>query len=509
MKDRMRHVRLLGAAAPFLLLAGMASGQGFKDLERQVVEKTLPNGLKVILLPRPSAPVISMVTYADVGGVDENQNATGLAHIFEHMAFKGTTTIGTTDYAKESEAMKREDQVFLALRAERLHRPKPDEAKVKQLEAALKQAEDDAGKYVVPNEIGEIIEREGGQGLNAFTSFDQTVYHYSLPSNKLELWATIEAERFSHPVLREFYKEKDVIMEEKRMGQSQPTYRLLDDFMPVAFKASMYRSFVIGHMSDLRGISRDDAKAWFAKYYGAKNLTSVIVGDVDPATALPMLARTLGRIPPGEKPGPVITEEPPQRAEKRITMEDPSQPFVFIAYHKPAITDPDNAVYDAITDVLAEGRSTRMYKALVKEKKVALATGAFTELGQKYPGLFMFYAVPNKGRTNAECEAAIYEVIEDLKARPVTADELEALKAKEKAKFLDSIDSNMGMAMSLAFAENLEGDWRETFRDLDKIDAVTPADIQRVAVKTFVKSNRTVGTIETVAEKPAEGPAAK
>ncbi len=399
--------------------------------------------------------------------------------------------------------MKKEDEAFLALRAERMRRPKPDPERVKQLEEALKKAMDEARAYVVPNEIGDIIERAGGKGLNAFTSFDQTVYHYSLPSNKLELWATLEADRFTHPVLREFYKEKDVIMEERRMGESQPTGRLFIDFMPVAFEASMYRSFVIGWMSDLQAITRAQAEAWFAKYYRAKNLTAVVVGDVDPAAAMPMLERTLGTIPAGEKPGPVITKEPPQRAEKRLIMEDPSQPFLLIGYHKGDINDPDNAVYEAINDILAEGRSSRVYKALVSDKKVALFAGAFTQLGQKYPGLFVFIAVPNRGKTNAECEAAIYEEIEKLKNQPVSSDELQAVKAKERKKFLDSIDSNMGLAMELARAQNLEGDWRELFRYLDKIDKVSADDIQRVAKATFVKSNRTVGMIETTVAQPA------
>ena len=496
----------VAALAVGLVLAAPARAQGLADLERKVVQKTLPNGLNVILLPRPTAPVISMVTYADVGGVDEDQNATGLAHIFEHMAFKGTTTVGTKDYAKEVEATKREDEAFLALRAESLRRPKPDEAKLKALEEALRKAQDEARAYVVPNEIGDIIERAGGQGLNAFTSFDQTVYHYSLPSNRLELWATLEADRFTNPVLREFYKEKDVIMEERRMGESQPGGRLFIDFMPVAFEASMYRSFVIGWMSDLRAITRAQAEAWFAKYYRARNLTAVIVGDVDPESAMPMLERTLGTIPAGEKPGPVVTVEPPQRAEKRLTMEDPSQPILIIGYHKGDINDPDNAAYEAINDIVAEGRSSRLYKSLVTDKQLALYAGAFTGLGQKYPGLFVFVAVPNRGKTNAECEAAIWEEIEKLKAQPVSNDELQAVKAKEKSKFLGTIDSNMGLAMALAHAQNLQGDWRELFRSLAKIDNVTAADIQRVARATFVKSNRTVGTIETAAAAP---PAAK
>jgi predicted Zn-dependent peptidase len=489
-----------------LLLASAAAvrAQGLGDLEKKVVEKTLPNGLKVLILARPAAPVVSMATYADVGGVDENQNATGLAHIFEHMAFKGTTTIGTKDYEKEKAAIKKEDEAFVALRAERLRRPRPDPVKLKQLEEALVKAQDEARTFVVPNEMGEIIERAGGHGLNAFTNFDQTVYHYSLPSNRVELWATLEADRFAHPVLREFYKEKDVIMEEKRMGESQPTGRLFTDFLPLAYVASMYRAGVIGYISDLKGITRADAEAWFAKYYGAKNLTTAIVGDVDPTTAMPMLEKTLGTIPPGQKPGPIVTEEPTQRAEKRLIMEDPSQPFLIIGYHKGDINDPDNAVYEAISDILAEGRSSWVYKSLVTDKKVALYSGAFTELGRKYPGLFVFFAIPNKGKTNADCEAAIYEQIERLKNEAVSADELAAVKAKEKKKFLSSIDSNMGLAMALVTAQNLQGDWREAFHWLDKVDKVTSADIQRVARALFVKSNRSVAMIETTAEKPAE-----
>ena len=495
-------------ATAFTSPAESAGAQGLLEMERRVIERTLPNGLKVILLPRPFAPVISMVTCADVGGVDENQNATGLAHIFEHMAFKGTKTIGTKDFAREAEAMKREDAAFLALRAERLRRPKPDEARLKPLEEAFRKAQDDARQYViVPGEFGEIVERAGGRDLNAGTNFDETIYLYSLPSNRLELWATLEADRFTNPVLREFYKEKDVVMEERRMRESQPTGRLFTDFMATAYQASMYRAGVIGFMSDLQGITRAQAEAWFAKYYGGRNLTAVVVGDVDPATAMPILERTLGSIPAGEKPGPVVTQEPPQRAEKRLTLEDPSQPFLFIGYHKGDINDPDQPVYDVINDILAEGRSSRVHKALVTDKKVAVYAGAYTELGQKYPGLFLFVAVPTKGRTNAECESALYEEIEKLKNEPVSAEELQAVKAKEKKKFLASVDSNMGLARQLASAQNLQGDWREVFRRLARIDRVTAADIQRVAQAAFVKSNRTVGMIDTTAATPARLPA--
>jgi len=495
----MRHATLVVFACVAVLFAAQPRAQGpaFRDLEQKVVEKTLPNGLKVILVPLAGAPVVSMVTYADVGSVDENQNLTGLAHIFEHMAFKGTTTLGTKDLARELDAMKKEDEAFLALRAERLRRPKPDEGRIKELEAAFAATKDEAAKHVDVGRFGQLLEQEGAAGLNAFTSFDQTVYIYSLPSNKLELWAALEYDRFSNPVLREFYKEKDVIMEERRMGESQPVRRLIEDFVAVAYKGHMYRNFVIGHMSDLKGIARADADAWFKKYYGAKNLTAVVVGDVDPATAWPMLEKWLGKIPAGEKPGPVITEEPPQRAEKRLVMEDPSQPMLLVGYHRPGITDPDKSAYEALSDILAGGPSSRLYKALVKEKQVALAAQAIPSFGEKYPSLFLFLVMANRGRTNAECEAAVDAEIERMKKEPVSAEELAGVKARAKSALIDRLSDNLGFAQELAYAQNLRGDWRLLFRELDEIDRVTPADIQRVALKVFVESNRTVGQIET------------
>ncbi len=495
---RRASIGVLLCIAGLLVVRASAQEQGFRDLEQRIEERTLANGLKVILVPRPGAPVVSMVTYADVGSVDEDQNRTGLAHIFEHMAFKGTTTIGTKDAAAEAEALKKEDAAFLALRAERLRRPRPDPARLKELEAAFEAAKRNAAGFVDVGRFGQILEQEGASGLNAFTSFDQTVYIYSLPSNKLELWAALEEDRFTNPVLREFYKEKDVIMEERRMGESQPVGRLIEDFLAVAYQGHMYRSYVIGHMSDLQGIRRSDAEAWFKKYYGAKNLTAVVVGDVKPATAWPMLEKWLGRIPPGEKPGPVVTEEPPQRAEKRLTMEDPSQPWLIVGYHRPAITDPDARAYEALSGILAGGPSSRLYRALVKEKQVALDAGSIPSLGtDKYPGLFLFYAMPNRGRTNAECEAAVNAEISRIMKEPVSPEELAGVKARAKMSLIARLSDNMGLAQELATTENLRGNWRLLFRELDEIDRVTAADVQRVSQKTFLTSNRTVALIET------------
>ncbi len=482
----------------------LVAAEGFEEIQKSVYEKTLPNGLKVLILPRHNAPVFTGLIYADVGGVNENQNATGLAHIFEHMAFKGTKTIGTKDYEKEKVALDKVEKAFLELRAARDRKPKASETELKALEEKFHLAEQEAQQYVVQNELGEILEREGCPDLNAFTAFDQTVYMYSLPSNKLELWAAMEADRFTNPVLREFYKEKEVIMEEKRMGQSSAIGRLLDDFMAVAYKNHMYRSWVIGCISDLQHISRTDAEAWFDKWYRAKNLTAVIVGDVDPNTAMPIIEKYLGKIPSGEKPCQFVSEEPPQRAEKRIIMEDPSQPFLVVAYHKPAFDDPENAVYDAIADIMGGGRSSRLHTSLVKEKKVAMYAGAYTELGKKYPGLFLFLAVPSQGKTAEDCEKAIYEEIEKLKTTPVTDEELAGLKARAKKNFIQTIDNNHGLALNLAIYQNLTGDWKNLFKELEKIDKVTSEDIMRIANKIFIKSNRTVGIVQTTSSSESK-----
>jgi len=240
-----------------IVLAGAAAAQdGFQEIQSRITDFTLPNGMTFIVLERHQAPVASFMTYADVGSAQEVVGITGLAHIFEHMAFKGTPTIGGNNYAEEKLALDRVDQAFDAFRAERSKGAKADPQKLKALEADFKAAQDGAGKFVVKNEYGDIIERAGGHGLNANTSWDNTHYFFSLPSNSEELWFYLESERFLHPVLREFYKEKDVVMEERRMSlESQPIGKLVDETIHISYKAHPYGVHVLGHMSDLENIT--------------------------------------------------------------------------------------------------------------------------------------------------------------------------------------------------------------------------------------------------------------
>ncbi len=490
---------LLSLILATLPAPGPASAQDLGEFEKRITEFTLDNGLKFLVLERHEAPVVSFNTHADVGSVDEVKGITGMAHLFEHMAFKGSRTIGTTDYKAEVRAMAQVDEAFMALKAEKRKEEKADKARLEELEKMFEDAQQEAQQYLVHDEFEEMLTREGSAGLNAGTGYDATTYVVSLPANKVELWMLMESERFLAPVLREFYKEKDVVMEERRLRtESQPVGRLLEEFLAVAYKAHPYGEPIVGHMSDIETLTRAEAEAFFRKYYSPGNLTVAIVGDVEPPRVKQLAEEYFGRIPSGPKPDPVETVEPPQLGERRVTVEDPAQPFVLIGYHKPGIRHADNAVFDAITDIVGAGRTSRLYKSLVKEKKVAVVATGFPGLpGNKYPGLFLFYAVPAHGRTNQECEEAIYEEIEKLKNEPVLPEELQKAKTRARASLIRQLDSNSGMASQLAYYEVITGDWRNLFKDLERIEKVTAEDIQRVAAQYFTVKNRTVGVIET------------
>jgi predicted Zn-dependent peptidase len=492
MRNVLRTLFLAGAIA----LAGLAQ-QEFREIESRVTEFTLKNGMKFLVLERKKAPVASFVTYADVGSAQEVKGITGLAHLLEHMAFKGTDKIGTKDYARERVALEKVEQAYAALREEKRKGAKADPEKLKKLEEAFRQAQEEAGKYVASNEFGEAVERAGGRQLNATTAADRTMYFFSLPSNHMELWFWLESERFLNPVFREFYKERDVVMEERRLMESQPVGKLLEEFLAAAYKAHPYGEPVIGHMSDLENLTTADAVAFFRKYYIPSNLVAAVVGDVDPKRVRELAERYFGRIPGGPKPEPLRTVEPPQEAERRVTMWLRAQRMVLMGYHKPDINHPDDAVYDAISSLLSEGRSSRLYRGLVRDRKVATQVAGFPGLpGQKYPGLFIFFAMTAPGRTNQEVEKAIEEELERLIKEPVSKEELDGVKRRARASLLRELDDNLGLAIQLSSMQALTGDWRSLFRQLDKINAVTPEDIQRVAKATFTRTNKTVAVIE-------------
>jgi len=484
-----------------------AAAQDVPNLDKTVTVHTLENGWTFIIYERPVAPVFSFATYVNVGSAQEVPGITGLAHMFEHMAFKGTPNIGTNDFKGEKVALDKIDAAYAAYDAER-RKPSPDAAKVKQLEQTWKKAQEDADKFIVSNEFDDIIDRNGGVDLNAGTGADSTTYFYSLPSNKAELWAYLESERFLQPVFREFYKERDVVKEERRMRtESQPIGRLIEQFITTAYNAHPYGQPVVGHMSDLDSITREDAEAFYKRYYVPSNMVTAIVGDVKAKDIIPVLDRYFSRIPKGDMPPPLRTIEPPQIAEKVIRMPDPSQPIYAEAYHKGAATDPDEPVFDAISDVLSNGRTSRLYRRLVRDEKIAVVAAALTGFpGEKYPNLYLVYSVPAPGHTNEESQKAIREELERLRTELITDEELAMVKTRAKADLIRSMDTNLGLAVNLAESQTLFGDWKQSFDYVKKIEAVTKEDIRRVAAKTFVETNRTVGMIDTeTAGKPDKG----
>lgn len=499
-----RTIRYLVAV---VVLVAAASAQDLSSFEKHTTVKKLANGLTVIICERPEAPVFSFFTHVDAGSVQDPLGKTGLAHMFEHMAFKGTETIGTTDYAAEKVALTKIEAAYAAYLAERDKPSGRDERKLKTLQKAWQDAMIEAQKYVKPNEFSQILESNGAEGLNAFTNEDETAYHYSLPENRLELWAYLESERFLQPVMREFYKERNVVIEERRMRtDSSPIGRLLEQFTTAAFQAHPYHRPTIGWMSDLNSFSATDAKRFFDEYYIPSNMVVAVVGDVKPGQAMPIIEKYFGRLPSRPAPDERTTTEPPQNSERRVVLQDASQPLYLEGYHRPDFRSDDDAVYDAIADLMSNGRTSRLYRALVRDKKIASDSAGFSGLpGNKYPHLFAFYAFPLPGHKPDEMADAIHAEINRLKKEDISDEELKMIKTRAKANLIRELDNNEGLAAQLATYQSLYGDWRELFRSVDRIDNVSKADIRRVANQTFVPNNRTVGIIETLTPPSAQG----
>ncbi len=472
---------------------------GFEDVEQKIREHVLSNGMKFIILERHDAPVFSGYIYVNVGSADEVYGNTGIAHVFEHMAFKGTTTLGAKGYDQEKAIMDKMDEVFDQLRAEWAKGNHADAEKLGELEAEFKRLQEEASQYSDGEEYTKILEQEGAVGVNAGTSADWTAYFYSLPSNRIELWMALESERFIDPVMREFFKEKDVIKEERRMRtESNPIGRLIEELQGLAYLAHPYGHPIIGHMSDINTTTRAEALQFFKEYYTPGNMVAAIVGDVNADEVIQMAEKYFGRMPARPNPSRVETTEPKQLGERRIKIVEQTQPFIAIAYHKPEVRHPDNAVFGAITDILASGRTSRLYKKLIRDEKVSISAGAFPGFpGDKYSNLFLFYSFPAQGHTNAKNEEMILAEIERLKTELVSEAELKKVKTLAKATQIRSLRSNSGLAGMLCSAEFLLGDWRELFKSLERIEEVTSEDIKRVANEYFVNANRSVGEIVT------------
>ncbi|HWF61111.1 MAG TPA: pitrilysin family protein [Nitrospira sp.] len=474
------------------------------SLAERVIEHRLANGLTVLMVERHQTPVVSInVTFA-VGGINEQVGQTGLAHLYEHMAFKGTRLVGTTNYEKEKPIL--DELALVGTELDQRQRDLADKrdgatteerAVVESLQNRLLELQAQAAHYVVGNELALLYQRHGGVGLNASTGKDVTRYMISLPSNRLPLWAAIESDRMANPVLREFYKERGVVMEERRLrNDDSPNGLLFETFTSAAFRAHSYGVPTIGWGSDILSLTPADTEAFFKAHYGPDQATIALVGDINPKETIALIEQAFGKIPAALPPPPLVTIEPEQRGERRVEVEFDAEPAIVIGYHKPRLGHPDDDVFDVIDAVLSDGLTSRLHQTLVREKRLAASVGSdASHPGVRAPNLFIFTATPLAPHTTAEVEVAVYEEIERLKREPVASKELEKVLNNLDADLVRGLRSNSGLASQLALYQAVAGDWRYILTSRDKVAAVTAADVQRVAKQYFTKSNRTVAVL--------------
>jgi predicted Zn-dependent peptidase len=506
------------AAAALVLLSLVANAAEKPQI--QVEEFTLPNGLRWLLYEKHDSPTIAAGWTARVGSVNERPGITGLSHFFEHMMFKGTKTIGTRNIDEDLRIIEQQEKLRDQMRAEMalmrekwrrgeiadLQSPDGWTERYRELDKQFDALVAKQREIIVKDQLDQIYTKNGGEFLNAFTSEDQTAYFLRIPANRLELWAWLESDRLLNPVFREFYSERDVVFEERRLStESTPLGKYDEAFAATFWEASPYGWPVVGWASDIPAYTLQQAKDYFATYYAPNNITGILAGDFRAAEVKPLLERYFGRLPRGaSEPPPMLTLEPKQVAEKRLNAEAETSPTVRIWWKGVPLLHKDTPALDLLSDVLS-GRTGRLYKGLVLGRQVANEASASIE-PRKYAGIFMVEATVKDGKEPAAAEAAVYEEIEKLKKEPVPAEELQKVKNAYKANAYRRLASPVAILFQLLTNDAL-GDWRLINAAPELADAVSAADLQRVATEYLTKENRTVGTFlrkqGTAPEDPA------
>ena len=489
-------IKLRGNMLALMLCCGlMLAAPGWaQSLNDKVIEHHLSNGMTLLMYERHQAPIIACHLYVNAGSANDAPGQTGIAHITEHIAFKGTKTLGTTDYAAEKQQLDRLDALWQQIVAEQEKGEQADQAVLKTLQEAFTQAEAEAGKYVISEAYSQIMEENGGVDLNATTSSDATEYFVSLPANRLELWMKLEADRLMNTVPREFYKERSVVMEERRMRTDDYAVGMLfEQFLAAAYIAHPYGIPGIGWASDIAQITPQQLMQFYATYYTPSNMTVAVVGDIQPNDVIRLAEQYFGQIPARQAAPKIRTIEPKQVGERRVYVPQDSNPYVLIGYHRPDVRDKDDLVFDVISFLLSNGMTSRFYQELVEKQQLAVDVNAIASFpGQKYPSLFVIFGVPLEPHTPQELETAIYAELEKLKTQPVDAHALQKVINNVEAGFIASLSSNSGLAEQLAFAQNVMGDWRAAERQLERVKTITADDVMRVAQTYFTEENRTV-----------------
>jgi predicted Zn-dependent peptidase len=472
----------------------------------EVETMKLPNGMTFLLAPRAGAPVFTGYIAFKVGGVDNLLGETGMSHMFEHMAFKGTEHIGTTDWTMEKPLQEELRKAGDTLTLLHLSGRAPAED-VNRLEAEVKRLDTEQHKYIVKDEIDRIYSEAGGVDFNANTAPDTTQYFVSLPANALELWMLVESQRIREPVLREFYTERDVIAQERmERYENDPMGKLYERFLATAFMVAPYRNPGIGWASDIRALTLDGAQRFFDRSYSPANAVAVLCGNFDVALAKSLISKYFGPIPRRGDPLPVITREPAQDSERRTDVAFEAQPMMFTGFHKPTWPHRDDTVMDVIQNLLADGMTSRLYKRLVEKEGTAFMVQAANGVpGTRYDNLLIILAVPGAGTSYDTVERSIAEELDRLKTEPVPSAELEKAKTRIAAGVIKQMEETGGVCALLASYQMITGDWHTIGEYLDGVQGVTPEEIRAAAARYFIPSNRTVARIVPPVPAPGTG----
>jgi len=472
-----------------------------------VIERTLPNGMRVLLVAREDEPTISGGWVAHVGSANERPGITGIAHLFEHMMFKGTPTIGTTNPKRDLEVIAEQERVREQMRQEerkmraQWRRGEVDDLlkleskteRYRELEKDFQKLVEEQRQLLVKNEFDKIYRSAGASGMNAFTSQDMTGYFVTVPANKLELFLWMESERILRPVFREFYAERDVVFEERRMRtEATPLGKFEESVNAMFWESHPYSWPVVGWPSDIPAISKAQADEFYGTYYAPQNLSLIMVGRFKPDELLPQIEKYFGRIPRGNNEAPdVVTLEVKQVGEKRYNAEAETNPQVDIMWHTVGFGHRDSYPLMVLGQVLST-RTGRLYKGLVLGSKVATDTFAYQN-PMKWAGYFNAGGEARDGHTPEEVEAAIYAELDKLKKEDVPPEELQKVKNNFAASEYRRLTSNMAILMQVIQYDG-RGDWEELNEAGPKVQAVTTADLKRVANTYFTKENRTAAT---------------
>lgn len=543
--NRMSRLSLVLLPLPIYLLASFASAQ-----QVEVEEFVLPNGMEFLLLPRHEQPnTITAGWIAKVGSVNERPGITGISHFFEHMMFKGTDTIGTRDPERDAAIRERQNEIRdrmneliwrgqyqryfngeiddpwdpsndteelskLRLELKSLMEEQQGRANVARIEEMrsqldsvkdgdsrerLEQAinelelEQDQMGTVVKDEFDQVYTRQGGSGMNAFTSNDVTFYFITVPANKFELWAWMESDRLNNSVFREFWSERDVVHEERRLRtESTPTGEFQEQFQAMFWIASPYQWPVIGWPSDLNSYTYEDALDYWNTYYRPNNLVGVIVGDFDPEEVKPVIEQYFGRLEAGDsEPPQVVTLEIPQKAPQRMTATGDVQPQVQIWYQAVPFVHKDRYALEMLAEVL-NGRTGRLYKSMVEGEEIASSAGAGVD-ARKYGGAFTLNAEVKGDATPEQLEEALNLEIARLQDDLITERELQKVRNGVTAESFRRLQQNFFLLLQLGYYEALGG-WEEINEGPLRKQEVTPEDIQRVAREYLVPEHSSIAT---------------